>query len=275
MKKENNGVLFYIFVAFFLGCILFPFFWQMMTSIKPPKELWSIPPKWIPSSFYTGNYISVFTKRPFLVYLFNSFIVAFCTTCFSILVSSFAAYALARLKFKGKAFILSLILSISMFPGIAIISPLFLFLKNMSLLNSHIGLIITYTTFAIPLSLWILTAFFREIPLELEESALVDGATPIGACLKIIAPLAVPGIFTTAILTFISAWNEFLFALVFNTQDLLRTVPVGIAMFPGDNELPWGDIAAASIVVTIPLIIMVLAFQKKIISGLTAGAVKG
>lgn len=275
MKKENNGVLFYIFVALFLGFILFPFFWQIMTSIKPPKELWSIPPKWIPSSFYSGNYISVFTKRPFLVYLFNSLIVAFCTTCFSILVSSFAAYALARLKFKGKAFILSLILSISMFPGIAIISPLFLFLKNMSLLNSHIGLIITYTTFAIPLSLWILTAFFREIPLELEESALVDGATPIGACLKIIAPLAVPGIFTTAILTFISAWNEFLFALVFNTQDLLRTVPVGIAMFPGDNELPWGDIAAASIVVTIPLIIMVLAFQKKIISGLTAGAVKG
>ncbi len=275
MKKENNGVLFYIFVALFLGFILFPFFWQMMTSIKPPKELWSIPPKWIPSSFYTGNYISVFTKRPFLVYLFNSLIVAFCTTCFSILVSSFAAYALARLKFKGKAFILSLILSISMFPGIAIISPLFLFLKNMSLLNSHIGLIITYTTFTIPLSLWILTAFFREIPLELEESALVDGATPIGACLKIIAPLAVPGIFTTAILTFISAWNEFLFALVFNTQDLLRTVPVGIAMFPGDNELPWGDIAAASIVVTIPLIIMVLAFQRKIISGLTAGAVKG
>lgn len=272
---SSTEKLFYGFILLFLGFVLFPFFWQIMTSVKPPKELWCIPPKWIPSQIYSGYYISVFTKRPFLVYLSNSLIVAFSTTCFSILVSSFAAYALARLKFKGKAFILSLILSISMFPGIAIISPLFLFLKQVNLLNSHLGLIMTYTTFTIPLSLWILTSFFKEIPHELEESALVDGATPLQACFRVIAPLAVPGIFTTAILTFISAWNEFLFALVFNTQDLMRTVPVGIAMFPGENELPWGDIAAASIVVTIPLIAMVLICQKRIISGLTAGAVKG
>jgi multiple sugar transport system permease protein len=205
----------------------------------------------------------------------NSFIVASSTTLFSLFVSSFAAYALARLKFKGKAIILSLVLSVSMFPGIAIVSPLFIFLKNVNLLNSYLGLILTYTTFAIPLSLWILTSFFKEIPFELEESAKVDGATPMQAFLKIIMPLATPGMFTTAILTFIAAWNEFLFALVFNTQDSMRTVPVGIAMFPGEHDLPWGDIAAASVVVTVPLIIMVLLFQKRIISGLTAGAVKG
>lgn len=277
MKFKNiiNQILFYIFLVVFLVFIIFPFIWQFITSFKTPQELFSIPPKWIPSKIYTGYYINVFIKRPFLTYLKNSFIVASVTTIFSLFVSSFAAYALARLKFKGKGIILSLVLSVSMFPGIAIVSPLFLFLKNINLLNSYFGLILTYTTFAIPLSLWILTSFFKEIPYELEESAKVDGATPMQAFLRIIMPLATPGMFTAAILTFIAAWNEFLFALVFNTQDLMRTVPVGIAMFPGEHDLPWGDIAAASVVVTVPLIIMVLIFQKRIISGLTAGAVKG
>ena len=277
MKFKNtvNQIVFYVFLILFLVYIISPFLWQLLTSFKTPQELFSIPPTWIPSKIYTGYYINVFTKRPFLTYLKNSFIVASSTTLFSLFVSSFAAYALARLKFKGKSIILSLVLSVSMFPGIAIVSPLFIFLKNIKLLNSYLGLILTYTTFAIPLSLWILTSFFREIPFELEESAKVDGATPMQAFLKIIMPLATPGMFTTAILTFIAAWNEFLFALVFNTQDSMRTVPVGIAMFPGEHDLPWGDIAAASVVVTVPLIIMVLIFQKRIISGLTAGAVKG
>lgn len=270
-----NQVIFYVFLLIFLTYIIFPFLWQVLTSLKTPQELFSIPPTWIPSKIYTGYYIEVFTKRPFVVYLKNSFIVSSLTTLFSIFISSFAAYALARLKFSGKAVILSLVLSVSMFPGIAIISPLFLFLKDVNLLNSYGGLVLTYTTFAIPLSLWILTSFFKEIPFELEESAKVDGATPMEAFIKIIMPLATPGMFTAAILTFIAAWNEFLFALVFNTQDLMRTVPVGIAMFPGEHDLPWGDIAAASVVVTVPLIIMVLAFQKRIISGLTSGAVKG
>jgi multiple sugar transport system permease protein len=275
LKNTINQIIFYIFLTIFLVYIIFPFLWQTLTSFKTPQELFSIPPTWIPSKIYTGYYTNVFTKRPFLTYLKNSFIVASSTTLFSLFVSSFAAYALARLKFKGKAIILSLVLSVSMFPGIAIVSPLFIFLKNVNLLNSYLGLILTYTTFAIPLSLWILTSFFKEIPFELEESAKVDGATPMQAFLRIIMPLATPGMFTTAILTFIAAWNEFLFALVFNTQDSMRTVPVGIAMFPGEHDLPWGDIAAASVVVTVPLIIMVLIFQKRIISGLTAGAVKG
>ncbi len=266
---------FYIFVTLFLTYILFPFLWQIGTSLKPPQDLWKIPPQWIPSQFYLGNFIGIFTKRHFLTYLQNSFIIACSTTVISVFISSFAAYSLARLKFKGKVLILSLVLSISMFPGIAIVSPLFLFLKKLSLLNTYWGLILTYTTFTIPLSLWSLNAFFKQIPFEMEESAKIDGATPLQTFFRIIFPLATPGMFTSAILTFITAWNEFLYALVFNTQDAMKTVPVGIATFPGEYELPWGDIAAASVVVTIPLIIMVLIFQKQILSGLTAGAVKG
>ncbi|NLJ30886.1 MAG: carbohydrate ABC transporter permease [Clostridiales bacterium] len=275
---KNNPVkrtIFYIFLVFFLTFILFPFFWQLLTSVKPIKELWSIPPTWIPSQINLSYYESVFFKRSFTTYLKNSFIVAGCTTAFSLFITSFASYALARLNFRGKKSILCLSLSVSMFPAIAIVSPLFLFMRNCHLLNSYWGLILTYSTFAIPLSLWNLNAYFKQIPLDLEESAKVDGATPIQAFLKIIFPLAAPGMFTTAILTFIAAWNEFFYSLTFNTADNMRTVPVGIAMFPGDYDMPWGDISAASVVVTIPLIIMVLIFQKRIISGLTAGAVKG
>lgn len=268
-------VLFYIFLVIFLTIVVFPFLWQLLTSFKPVKELWSIPPKWIPSKINLSYYESILFKRKFPSYLKNSFIVASCTTLFSLFITSFAAYALARLKFKGKKLMLGLSLSVSMFPAIAIVCPLFLFMKNAHLLNSYLGLILTYSTFVIPLSLWNLNAYFKQIPLELEESAKVDGATPVQAFLRIILPLATPGMFTTAILTFIASWNEFFYSLVFNTADNMRTVPVGIAMFPGEYEMPWGDIAAASIVVTVPLIIMVLIFQKRIISGLTAGAVKG
>ncbi|MDI6600252.1 MAG: carbohydrate ABC transporter permease [Thermoanaerobacteraceae bacterium] len=255
--------------------ILFPFIWQILTSIKSERELWSIPPIWIPKKINLDYYYSVFIKRPFLTYIKNSFIVASSTTVFSVLVASFASYALARLHFKGKNIILSLVLAVSMFPGIAIVSPLYIFMMNVHLLNTYIGLIIPYTTFTLPLAIWNLTTFFREIPFELEESARVDGATYMQTFMRIIFPLAAPGVFTTAILSFISAWNEFLFALVFNTKDMMRTVPVAIAMFPGEHELPWGDMAAASVVVTIPLIIIVLIFQRRIISGLTAGAIKG
>ena len=268
-------VVFYIFLVVFLTCVLFPFVWEILTSVKPSKELWATPPKWIPSGIYLGYYVSVFFKRNFGLYLKNSFIIASCTTALSVAITCFAAYALARLKFKGKRIILSLVLSVSMFPGIAIISPLFLLMRNLHLLNSYGGLILTYLTFTMPLSMWNLNAYFKQIPFELEESAKVDGATPVQAFVKIILPLATPGMFTVAILTFIASWNEFLYSLVFNNSDKMRTVPVGIAMFPGEYEMPWGDISAAAVVVTVPLIIMVLIFQKRIISGLTSGAVKG
>jgi multiple sugar transport system permease protein len=170
---------------------------------------------------------------------------------------------------------LGLVLTVSMFPSIAILSPLFIILKKLALLNTYTGLILPYTTFGLPMAIWILTSFFRDIPGELEESAYIDGCSRIQSFVKVIVPLAAPGVFTTAILIFIHAWNEFLFALSFMSKDTMRTVPVAIAMFPGEHDLPWGDIAAASVVVTVPLIIMVLVFQRRIIAGLTAGGVKG
>ncbi|SMB99407.1 carbohydrate ABC transporter membrane protein 2, CUT1 family [Thermanaeromonas toyohensis ToBE] len=273
-KRVYNG-LFYLGVIAAVTVILFPFIWQVLTSFKSPAELWSIPPKWIPSHLYMEYYYSVLVKRSFLVPVKNSFIVAGSATILCILLSSFAAYALSRLKMKGKKLILSLFLAVSMFPGIAVIGPLYLFMMKMHLLNTYWALIIPYTAFNLPLALWNLTTFFKSIPLELEESARVDGATPLVTLARIIFPLAAPGVFTTAILTFIAAWNEFLFALVFNSKVSMRTVTVAIAMFPGQFDLPWGDMAAASVIVTVPLIIMVLVFQQRIISGLTAGAIKG
>lgn len=266
---------FYFAVLLFVCFILFPFLWQILTSFKPPEQLFKIPPDWWPSKFYLGNYINVFAKRPFLTYLQNSAIVSSVTTLFVILLGSFCAYAVAKLQFKGKTLLLGLVLTVSMFPHISMLSPLFITLKSLKLLNTYAGLILPYTTFGLPMAIWILTSFFKEIPDELEESAYIDGCTRIQSFWKVIVPLAAPGVFTTAILVFIHAWNEFLFALSFMSKDTMRTVPVAIAMFPGEHDLPWGDIAAASVVVTVPLIVMVLIFQRRIIAGLTAGGVKG
>jgi multiple sugar transport system permease protein len=179
------------------------------------------------------------------------------------------------LRFRGKKIILALVLSVSMFPHIATLSPMFLFLREMKLLNTYTGLVLPYTTFALPLTIWTLTSFFKELPKELEEAAIIDGCSHFKAFWKVTVPLAAPGMFTTAILVFIAAWNEFLYALSFMTEDHMRTVPPGIAMFPGEHDLPWGDIAAATVVVTVPLIILVLICQRRIIAGLTAGGVKG
>lgn len=277
MKKESRlqQVGFYVAVALFVGMALLPFLWQISTSLKGPDEIFAMPPRWIPSRFYFENYAAVFAGRPFHKNLFNSLMVAGTTTAFSLFVASFCAYALARLQFRFKGLILSLVLSVSMFPAIAIVSPLFLFLKQSHLINTYAALILPYTTFTMPLSIWTLTSFFREIPYELEEAAKVDGCTPFQAFRKVILPLAAPGLFTTAILVFISAWNEFLFALTFTMDDGARTVPVAIAMFPGLHEIPWAEIAAASVVVTMPLVALVLIFQRRIIAGLTSGAVKG
>lgn len=266
---------FYLAIAAFVITVVFPFIWQVRTSLMPPQEINSMPPRWLPSHWFPDYYYNVFVKRGFLKYLKNSFIVATATTLVSLMVSSFAGYAIARLRFRYKNLILAMVLTISMLPMVALISPLFLVLKNLKLLNTYAGLVLPYTTLAMPLAIWNLTAFFREIPKELEESAKVDGCTPMQVFGRIMLPLAVPGVFTTAILIFIQAWNEFLLSLTFMTAEHMRTVPVAIALFPGEFELPWGDIAAASIILTIPLIILVLILQRRIIAGLTAGAVKG
>lgn len=273
--QKKAGVRFYLLLAIFVFIIMFPFLWILLSSIKPLSELFGDQAfNWFTDNPTFQSYVSVFTNYPFLRYLWNSTVVSTITTVYTVFVAAFAAYAIARLKFRGKAIILGVVLSVSMFPQIATISPIYIFLKNVGLTNSYLGLIIPYTTFALPLSIWLLVTFFRKIPFDLEESAKMDGASMMQTYFRIILPLAIPGIFTTAILVFIAAWNEFLFALTINTAEKYKTVPVGIGMFQGQYTIPWGEISAATVIVTVPLVIMVLFFQRRIVSGLTSGAVK-
>lgn len=272
--KIFRRILFYILVLAFVVLLLLPFIWQFLTSVKPLNEIAAIPAKWIPSEINIQYYFNVFQKHPFGRYLMNSFIVALVTTLLSILIGASAAYALARLRFKGKKFVLMAILSISMFPTIATLSPLYLLLKNLHLLNKYAGLIIPYITFSLPMTIWLLTNFFSQLPKGFEEAASIDGCSRVGIFFRIMLPLIKPATFSVGLLVFINAWNEYIYALTFMTNDNMRTVPVGIALFPSNYELPWGDMAAASVVVTVPLIILVLIFQKKIAAGLTTGGIK-
>lgn len=278
-RKKQLGVLrglvFYLLMALFIFIMLFPFYWQFLTSLKPMSEISEV--RMLPN-FKTAslnNYVSIFVKNNFGRYIFNSFGIAGITTVLSAVFASLAAYALARLNFKGKGLVLALVLSCGMFPHIAVLSPVYMFVNNMGLRNTWAGLIIPYLTFAMPLSVWYLTTFFRTIPFELEEAAKIDGCTPLQALVRIIVPLAVPGTFTTAILIFIQAWNEYLFSLTINTTDASRTIPVGITMIRGEFDMPWVQNAAAIVVVTLPIALLVLILQRRIISGLTSGAVKG
>lgn len=251
-----------------------PFLWQIVTSVKPDAELTHLPPL-LPSEPTLAHYRSVISGTPFLRIILNSTIVATGTTLLSLIIGSLAAYGLAKLRVRFKGLILLFVLSASMFPPIATVSPLYLVIRALELRDTLWALIMTYTTFTLPLTIWVLTNFFREIPEELYRASRVDGCSPFQSFIRVMLPLAAPGIVTSAILVFIFSWNEFLFALTFTATESSRTIPVAIALFPGMHEIPWGDIAAASVIVTIPLVVLVFLFQKRIVEGLTAGAVKG
>jgi multiple sugar transport system permease protein len=256
---------------------LFPFYWLINISLKTGPDLASS--SLVPPSPSLDNYEAIFRNADFTRALLNSAIVSITTTVLALMVGSFCAYALARLKFKGKFWLLALVLSITTFPAIAIAAPIFKLWSDIGLFNQPfgLGLIPPYLTFALPLAIYILTSFFKEIPKDLEEAALVDGATNFQAFYKIVIPLAAPGLATAGILTFIFAWNEFLLAVTLTSSPDARTVPAAIAFFTGATqfEVPLGTISAASVVISVPLIVMVLVFQKRIVAGLTAGAVKG
>jgi multiple sugar transport system permease protein len=260
--------------AVVIFCLL-PFYWLVNISLKTGPDLSSSDV--IPPSPSLANYESIFQNSDFTRALANSAIVSLVTTLLGVVVGSFAAYALARLKMRFKFILLGVVLSISTFPQIAIAAPLFRLWSDIGLYNTIPGLVIPYLTFALPLSIYILVSFFREIPKDLEEAALVDGATNFQAFVKVIVPLAAPGLATTAILAFIAAWNEFLLATTLTSSVTARTVPVAISQFTGSSqfEVPLGTQSAASVVISIPLIVLVLLFQKRIVAGLTAGAVKG
>lgn len=263
-----------LFTALFVGFFVFPYFWTLETSIKSPDEVYAIPSVWLPSGIYLDNFRFVFEKQ-FGVNLFNSGLVATSTTLFVLVLGSLGAYALARIQFWGRWVILLAVLSVSMFPEVSVITALYMWLRDWGMLNTFQALILPYASFAMPFTLWALTNFFRDVPWELEEAALIDGCSYVSALWRVVLPLAAPGLVTCAILVFISAWNEFLFAYTFTSTDAVRTVPVRIFSFQGEFESPWGQISAASAVVTLPLIVMVLVFQRRIIQGLTSGALKG
>jgi multiple sugar transport system permease protein len=265
----------YVAVAGIVIFCLFPFYWLVNISLKTGADLATV--DLIPPNPTLENYKSIFQNDDFVRALINSAIVSLTTTFLGLLVGAFCAYALARLKMNFKFLLLGIVLTISTFPQIAIAAPLFRLWTDIGLYNTLIGLVIPYLTFALPLSIYILVSFFREIPRDLEEAALVDGATNFEAFRKVIVPLAAPGLATTAILAFIAAWNEFLLASTLTSSREARTVPVAISQFTGSSqfEVPLGTQSAASVVISIPLVLLVLLFQKRIVAGLTAGAVKG
>jgi multiple sugar transport system permease protein len=260
-------------IAVAVYCLL-PFVWFVLTSLKLPAELTAMPPKLIPS-MHLGFYRSALEKYGLLGYVANSVIVAGATTLITIVIASLAAYALARFRLPWMRVYLMVLLAISMFPQIAIAGPVWSILDRLDWLNSYQGLVSAYVALSLPLAIWILTTFFHEVPGELEEAALVDGCSRLQALYKVVLPLAAPGIATAALLVFIYAWNEFFFALIIMTDPNVQTLPVGIALFPGEYTMPWGEIAAASTMATIPLILLTLIFQRGIVRGLSAGAVKG
>ena len=265
----------WIAVAAIVIFCLFPFYWLLNISLKTGNDLQSS--SLVPPHPTLSNYSDIFKNPDFTKALRNSAVVALVTTLLALTVGSFCAYALARLKLRGKFVILAIVLTITTFPGIAIAAPLFKLWSDIGLFNTWTGLIIPYLTFALPLAIYILVSFFKEIPRDLEEAALVDGATYFQAFRKVVVPLAAPGLATAGILTFIFAWNEFLLAVTLTSSSKARTVPAAIAFFTGatEHEIPYGSISAASVVISVPLIVMVLLFQKRIVAGLTAGAVKG
>jgi len=266
-------------IAVVLIFALIPVLWLISLSLKPPSAVTD--QRFIPSEISLDNYKSLFeggiSNSPFIKPLINSIAIALITTVIAITLASFAAYAIARLEFPGKRVILAGALAIAMFPPISTVGPLFDMWRALGLYDTYPGLIIPYLTFSLPLAIYVLVAFFREIPWDLEQAAQVDGATPFQAFRKVIVPLAAPGVFTTAILVFIFAWNDFVFAISLTSSDASRTVPAALAFFTGESSFtqPTGSIAAAAVVVTVPIIVFVLFFQRRIVSGLTAGAVKG
>jgi trehalose/maltose transport system permease protein len=271
--------LFFVVLAIIFIYIVFPFYWAFRSSLTPDNELFTTPVHYWPVNPTLAHYQEVFTNADFLIALRNSAIVAASTTVLSLFIGTVGAYALGRFKFRGRLPVMYLILSMTMFPAIAILGSLFDLVRRFGLYNQLPALIITYLVFTLPFTVWVLTSFFQGLPKELEEAAYVDGASPLETLYKVMLPLIAPGLVTTGLLAFINAWNEFLFAVSFLQTPDKRTVPLAIFLFNtatgGGFEIPWGTIMAATVVVTVPLIVLVLIFQNRIISGLTAGAVKG
>jgi multiple sugar transport system permease protein len=258
-----------------IALALIPVLWLLSLSLKTPAAV--LDPSLVPSQWTWGNYSGILTSTQFLRPLVNSIGIGLISTLIAVVLASMAAYAVARLRFPGKSVLIGMALLIAMFPIIALVTPMFTIERALGLFNTWPGLIIPYVAFGLPLGIYTLSAFFREIPWELEKAAKMDGASPFQAFIMVIAPLAAPGMVTTAILVFLACWNDFLMAISFTSTIDSRTAPAAMEYFSGGSvfTVPTGPIAAAAVVVTIPIIIFVLFFQRRIVAGLTSGAVKG
>ena len=274
-KVLVKKILFFLLVAGIVVFALFPFYYAILSSMKSGTELFRV--DYFPVRWYFGNYASVFEKNPFGRNIANSVFVSVTVVAISLFLGVTAAFALARVRFRGRGALLVTILGVSMFPQVAVLSGMFQLIRTLGLYNNLGALVLSYMIFTLPFTVWVLTTFMRELPKELEEAAIMDGASSWTIVTRVFMPLMGPALVTTGLLAFIAAWNEFLFALTFTLNNEQRTVPVGIALMSGasQHELPWGNIMAASVMVTLPLVIMVFIFQRRIVSGLTAGAVKG
>jgi multiple sugar transport system permease protein len=254
---------------------MFPALWILFTSLKTEAELTHKPITWIPQAPTVQNYVQAFSDQPLHIFLFNSFMVALLSTALTLLVSVLAAYALARLNLAYRGLILSLIIAVSTFPLVTLLVPLFEIMRALNLLNSWTALILPYTVLSLPVCTLMLVSFFEGIPRDLENAAMIDGCTRMGALFKVVVPLCAPGVFTAGILAFVNAWDEFLLALSFNSNPSLRTLPVGIQLYQGEFAFPWPVISAALVVGIVPVAILIVIFQERVVSGLTAGGIKG
>ncbi len=276
MAKTIRRTVLYATIAVIVIYSVFPLYWAFVSSIRPSELLFKPELHLLPGPITLSHYRAIFFDSGFGRNLINSTIVSGGTMVLALLIGSIAAYSLGRLPLKGKNMVLYLVLSMTMFPQISVLSGMFVLLRSLHIFNSYAGLIFSYLLFTLPFTVWVMTQYFRALPSELEEAAYMDGASPLSTYWRVLLPLTAPGLVTTGILSFIAAWNEFLFALTFTVGNKVRTVPVAIAFFGGASpyEIPWGSIMAASIVVTLPLILLVFFFQHRIVAGLTAGALK-
>jgi len=254
---------------------LFPALWILLTSFKTEAELTQKPITWLPHAATLRNYIQAFSDQPLLTFLFNSFMVALLSTALTLIVSVLAAYALARLNLRFRGLIMSVIIAVSTFPLVTLLVPLFETMRALNLLNSWTALILPYTVLSLPVCTLVLTSFFEGIPRDLENAAMIDGCTRFGALFRVVVPLSAPGVFTAGILAFVNAWDEFLLALSFNSNPGLRTLPVGIQLYQGEFSFPWPVISAALVVGIVPVAVLIVIFQERVVSGLTAGGIKG
>ncbi len=253
----------------------FPAVWILLTSLKTEAELVSKPITYLPHQLVLSNYVQAFTDQPLLKYLGNSLIVAVLSTLVALTVSAFAAYAIARLNLRNRQLILTCIVASSMFPLVTLLVPIFETMRNLNLLNTYTALVLPYTVLSLPVCTLVLVSFFQSIPKDLENAAMIDGCTRIGALWRVVVPLAAPGVFTAGILAFVNAWDEFLLALSLNASAGMRTLPVGISLYQGEFTFPWPVISAALVVAIVPIAVLIALFQERVVGGLTQGGLKG